>query len=39
MIQTARFEEYWRNRSSPHVTSPEFVGFVEARVQIGPDDP
>lgn len=39
MIQTARFEEYWRNRSSPHVTSPEFVEFFEARVQIGPEDP
>jgi len=39
MIQTTRFEEYWRNRSSPHVTSPEFVAFFEARVQIGPDDP
>jgi hypothetical protein len=39
MIQTARFEEYWRNRSSPHVASPEFVGFFEARVQIGPDKP
>jgi hypothetical protein len=39
MIQTARFEEYWRNRSSPHVTSPDFVEFFEARVQIGPRDP
>jgi hypothetical protein len=35
MIQTPRFEEYWRNRSSPHVTSPDFVEFFEARVQIG----
>ena len=39
MIQTARFEEYWRNRSSPHVASPEFVEFFEARVPIGPDNP
>jgi hypothetical protein len=39
MIQTARFEEYWRNRSSPHVASPEFVEFFEARVRIGPGDP
>ena len=34
MIQTARFEEYWRNRSSPHVASPEFVEFFEARARI-----
>ena len=39
MIQTPRFEEYWRNRSSPHVTSPDFVEFFEARVQIGPEEP
>jgi len=39
MIQTPRFEEYWRNRSSPHVASREFVEFFEARVQIGPGDP
>lgn len=38
MLQTPRFEEYWRNRSSPHVTSPDFVEFFEARVQIGPQD-
>jgi hypothetical protein len=39
MLQTARFEEYWRNRSSPHVASPDFVEFFEARVRIGPGDP
>jgi hypothetical protein len=39
MIQTPRFEEYWRNRSSPHVASPDFVEFFEARVQIGPGEP
>ena len=39
MIQTARFEEYWRNRSNPHVANPDFVEFFEARVQIGPGDP
>jgi len=39
MIQTPRFEEYWRNRSSPHVTSPDFVEFFEARVQIGSGEP
>lgn len=39
MLQTARFEEYWRNRSSPHVASPEFVEFFEAQVQIGPGPP
>jgi hypothetical protein len=39
MIQTARFEEYWRNRTSPHVASPDFVAFFEARVQIGPGAP
>lgn len=38
MIQTARFEEYWRNRSSPHVASPDFVEFMELRLQIGPGD-
>ena len=39
MLQTARFEEYWRNRSSPHVASPEFVAFFERIVQIGPGEP
>lgn len=39
MLQTARFEEYWRNRSSPHVTSPEFVEFFERTVRIGPGEP
>ena len=38
MIQTARFEEYWRGRENPHVASPDFVEFFEARVQIGPGD-
>ena len=39
MIQTPRFEEYWRDRSSPHVASPDFVEFFQALVQIGPEDP
>lgn len=39
MLQTTRFEEYWRNRSSPHVASPEFVEFFEGIVQIGPGEP
>lgn len=39
MLQTDRFGEYWRNRSNPHVTSPEFVEFFEARVKIGPEHP
>jgi hypothetical protein len=38
-ILTPRSEEYWRNRSSPHVASPDFVKFLEARVQIGPGGP
>ena len=37
MIQTERFEEYWKN-SSQLVVGSEFAAFFEHQVQIGPSD-